>query len=83
MKSPNGKISLSGLAAGLLMLSIIGYIAMSEGAKEGALMAECVEGKLQSLNQYVSDRDVAYRIAVSTCSRYNRDGIVKIPLDEK
>lgn len=82
--NPDGRrISFGRLVVCMLVLSMFVYLAMSEGTKEGALMADCVEGKLHSLNQYMSDRDAAYRIAVSTCSRYNQGGIIKIPLDEK
>ncbi|RMV12274.1 hypothetical protein ALP17_200041 [Pseudomonas savastanoi] len=83
MNPGDRRVSFGRLVVCVLVLSLFVYLAMSEGAKEGALMADCVEGKLHSLNQYMSDRDAAYRIAVSTCSRYNQDGVIKIPLDKK
>jgi hypothetical protein len=68
---------------GLALMGGLGWIAMREGSEEAELMADCVQGKLHSLNQYVTDKELAYRIAVYGCRKYNEDGIVKIPVGKR
>lgn len=59
--------------------AMAGYYAMSEGGKEGRLMAECVADRHRSLTEYVTDKDLAERIAIDSCSKHNSDGVVKAP----
>lgn len=74
------RMSVGVFAFGLAIIALLGYMAMSEGAKEGNLMSGCIHDKLNSLNQYVTDKKAAYRIAIHTCDKYNRDGIVRAPV---
>lgn len=61
------------------MFAAAGYYASSEGGKEGRLMAECVADGHRSLTEYVTDKDLAERIAIDSCSKHNPDGVVKAP----
>jgi hypothetical protein len=75
-------MSARGFLFGIVVLVGLGWVAMREGSKEGELMAKCVNGQLESLNQYMESKKVAYRIAIYACREYNRDGIVKMPAVE-
>lgn len=65
------------------VLLFTGLIAngLNESKRAAEKMAECVTQKLEIMGEYMSDKKAAYRLAVSACSRYDPDGIVKIPLE--
>lgn len=64
------------------ILSVVGllWLAMHLGGKEGAAMAECVIANEREMGEYMTDREAVHRLAVGACSKYNSDGVVKIPL---
>lgn len=77
------RFSLIGFVVGFFGLGLVLYLAVSSGARAGKLMADCVAEKTKVLGQFRTDEKSIYRLSVSLCSKYNRDGIVKVPLEDR
>lgn len=66
---------------GIATLALVGYYAWTEGGRQGDAMAHCVKDKMDGFSEYMSDKKIMYRLSVSACHEYNRDNVVKIPVD--
>lgn len=65
---------------GSIVVISLSVSAIYFGRKEGGVMAECVASKEKVMREYVGDLERVHRLAISSCSKHDRDEVVKFPM---